>query len=296
MKITKKAKLTILLFVLPALIVYLIWVIYPIISAIWMSMLKSDTLHSSHFAGLENYISVFESTLFWKSMKISIIFIIVTTIFQVILGFFYGYLVYLQPKGYRIYKILLFIPNVLPSVASGFIWSYIYSPSMGVLKPLMEGMGLGEYYISPIADPKMALYAVIFAQIWCGLGVQVILFNSGFMNIPSEVIESARLDGATGWKMIKTMVIPMSWDITKMVIILQTIGALRSFDLIYVMTSGGPNHSTEVLPMHLFVNAFQNFNLGYGNVVAVVLFVLAMIITAVMRKVMERDSLYKIIF
>ncbi|HIZ64531.1 MAG TPA: sugar ABC transporter permease, partial [Candidatus Blautia pullicola] len=290
--ITKKAKLTILLFVLPALIVYLIWVIYPIISAIWMSMLKSDTLHSSHFAGLENYISVFESTLFWKSMKISIIFIIVTTIFQVILGFFYGYLVYLQPKGYRIYKILLFIPNVLPSVASGFIWSYIYSPSMGVLKPLMEGMGLGEYYISPIADPKMALYAVIFAQIWCGLGVQVILFNSGFMNIPSEVIESARLDGATGWKMIKTMVIPMSWDITKMVIILQTIGALRSFDLIYVMTSGGPNHSTEVLPMHLFVNAFQNFNLGYGNVVAVVLFVLAMIITAVMRKVMERDSLY----
>ncbi|MEF2877805.1 MAG: sugar ABC transporter permease [Blautia sp.] len=292
MKITKKAKLTILLFVLPALIVYLIWVIYPIISAIWMSMLKSDTLHSSHFAGLENYISVFESTLFWKSMKISIIFIIVTTIFQVILGFFYGYLVYLQPKGYRIYKILLFIPNVLPSVASGFIWSYIYSPSMGVLKPLMEGMGLGEYYISPIADPKMALYAVIFAQIWCGLGVQVILFNSGFMNIPSEVIESARLDGATGWKMIKTMVIPMSWDITKMVIILQTIGALRSFDLIYVMTSGGPNHSTEVLPMHLFVNAFQNFNLGYGNVVAVVLFVLAMIITAVMRKVMERDSLY----
>ena len=281
MKITKKAKLTILLFVLPALIVYLIWVIYPIISAIWMSMLKSDTLHSSHFAGLENYISVFESTLFWKSMKISIIFIIVTTIFQVILGFFYGYLVYLQPKGYRIYKILLFIPNVLPSVASGFIWSYIYSPSMGVLKPLMEGMGLGEYYISPIADPKMALYAVIFAQIWCGLGVQVILFNSGFMNIPSEVIESARLDGATGWKMIKTMVI-----------ILQTIGALRSFDLIYVMTSGGPNHSTEVLPMHLFVNAFQNFNLGYGNVVAVVLFVLAMIITAVMRKVMERDSLY----
>ena len=292
MKITKKAKLTILLFVLPALIVYLIWVIYPIISAIWMSMLKSDTLHSSHFAGLENYISVFESTLFWKSMKISITFIIVTTIFQVILGFFYGYLVYLQPKGYRIYKILLFIPNVLPSVASGFIWSYIYSPSMGVLKPLMEGMGLGEYYISPIADPKMALYAVIFAQIWCGLGVQVILFNSGFMNIPSEVIESARLDGATGWKMIKTMVIPMSWDITKMVIILQTIGALRSFDLIYVMTSGGPNHSTEVLPMHLFVNAFQNFNLGYGNVVAVVLFVLAMIITAVMRKVMERDSLY----
>ena len=114
MKITKKAKLTIILFVLPALIVYLIWVIYPIISAIWMSMLKSDTLHSSHFAGLENYISVFESTLFWKSMKISIIFIIVTTVFQVILGFFYGYLVYLQPKGYRVCCLYQTFSRLLP--------------------------------------------------------------------------------------------------------------------------------------------------------------------------------------
>lgn len=170
-------------------------------------------------------------------MRISLIFIVLTTTFQAILGFLYGYLVYLQPKGYRIYKILLFVPNVLPSVATGFIWSYIYSPSMGILKPLMEAIGLGQYYISPIADPKLALVAVVFAQIWSGLGVQVILFNSGFMNIPSEVIESAKLDGATGWKMIKTMVIPMSWDITKMVIILQTIGALRSFDSIYVMTA-----------------------------------------------------------
>ena len=199
MKITKKSRLTIILFILPALIVYLMWVIYPIISAIWMSMQKSDTLHSSHFVGIENYISVFKARLFWKSMKISFIFIIFTTIFQVILGFFYGYLVYLQPRGYRIYKILLFVPNVLPSVATGFIWSYIYSPSMGILKPFMEAIGLGQYYISPIADPKLALGAVIFAQIWCGLGVQVILLNSGFMNIPSEVIEIARLDGATGW-------------------------------------------------------------------------------------------------
>lgn len=292
MKITKKSRMTLILFVLPALLVYLMWVVYPIIDAIWMSTLKYESLHSSRFIGFGNYVSVFTSKLFWKSMKVSLIFILFTTLFQVVLGFFYGYLVYLQPKGYRIYKILLFIPNVLPSVATGFIWNYIYSPSMGLLKPAMEAVGLGELYISPIADPKLALYALIFAQVWSGLGIQVILFNSGFMNIPTEVIESARLDGATGWKMIKTMVIPMSWDITKMVIILQTIGALRSFDLIYVMTGGGPNHATEVLPMHLFVNAFQNFNLGYGNVIAVVLFVLAMIITVLMRKVMERDSLY----
>lgn len=292
MKISKKSRLTIALFIIPALFVYIMWVIYPIIDAVRESFYKTETLMSSHFTGLDNYVRVFTSELFWKSMKVSLIFIAGTTVLQVLLGFLFGYLVYLQLKGHQIYKTLLFLPNILPSVATGFIWSYIYSPSMGLLKPFMEAVGLGEYYASPIADPSKALYAVIFASVWAGVGTQIILFNSGFMSIPAEVIESAKLDGATGWKMIRTMIIPLSWDVIKMVIILQTIGALRSFDLIYVMTSGGPNHSTEVLPMHLFVNAFQNFNLGYGNVVAVVLFVLAMILTVGMRKLMSRDSVY----
>ena len=292
MKITKQSRFTILLFVLPAFIVYVWWVIYPIISAVYMSFFQTETLHTSHFAGFSNYIRVFSSTLFWKSLRVSLIFILLTTLLQVVLGFLFGYLVYLQLPGYRIYKALLFMPTILPSVATGFIWSYIYSPSMGVLKPLMKAIGLGKYYVSPISDPKMALYAIIFAQIWAGVGTQVILFNSGFMGISSEVIESAKLDGATGWKLVKTMIIPLSWDVIKMVIILQTIGALRSFDLVYVMTAGGPNHSTEVMPMHLFVNAFQNFNLGYGNVIAVILFVMAMLLTVGMRKLMQRESLY----
>lgn len=292
MRITKSNKKIVLMFIIPALVVYLWWVIYPIFGSVWMSFQKTETLHSSHFAGLENYRSVFESALFWKAFRISLIFIVLTTLLQVVLGFTYGYLVYLQPKGYRFYKTMLFLPTILPSVATGFVWCYIFSPSMGVLKPLMKAIGLGRYYMSPIADPNMALYAVIFAQVWAAMGTQVILFNSGFMGISNEVIESARLDGADGWKIIKTMIIPLSWDVIKMVIILQTIGALRSFDLIYVMTAGGPNHSTEVMPMHLFVNAFQNFNLGYGNVVAVVLFVMAMCLTVGMRKLMARDSLY----
>ena len=269
MKVTKNARLTILLFVIPALVIYVWWVIYPIISAVYMSFFQTETLHSSHFAGFSNYLRVFKAALFWKSMRVSLIFILFTTILQVFFGFLFGYLVYLQQPGYRFYKALLFMPTILPSVATGFIWSYIYSPSMGVLKPFMKAIGLGKYYASPIADPKLALYAVIFAQLWAGVGTQIILFNS-----------------------VQSMIIPLSWDVIKMVIILQTIGALRSFDLVYVMTSGGPNHSTEVMPMHLFVNAFQNFNLGYGNVVAVILFLMAMILTVTMRRLMQRDSLY----
>ena len=179
----------------------------------------------------------------------------------------------MQLRGYQFFKVIYFIPNILPSVAVGFIWSRIFSPSMGILKPLMTAMGLGQYYVSPLAEPSLALAAIILAQVWNQVGVQIILFNSGFMGIPNEVIESASLDGAKGWKMIRYMVIPMSYETIKMVIILQLTGALRAFDLVYTMTNGGPNHATEVLPMHLFVEAFQNFNYGIGSVVAVVIFV-----------------------
>ena len=117
------------------------------------------------------------------------------------------------------------------------------------------------------------------------------MFNAGFMNMPQDVIEMASIDGAAGFKMIWHMVLPLAWEITKTVIILQMIGALRSFDLIFIMTTGGPNHATEVLPMHMFVHAFQNFNIGLGAVVAVVIFVLAMSLTMTMRALMQREAL-----
>ncbi|NLK87579.1 MAG: sugar ABC transporter permease [Clostridiaceae bacterium] len=292
MKVTKKNIGTILLFLVPGFLVYAYLVLYPILQSVVMSTYTWDTLASSRFVGFNNYRAVLGSQMFWKVLGNTLIFMVSTTTLQVLIGFLLGYLIYLQLKGYRLYKTLYFIPTVLPSVAVGFIWNYIYSPGMGLLKPLMNAVGAGAHYIPPLSSPQLALIAIIIAQTWNSCGIQVILFNSGFMNMSSEVIESATLDGATGWKMIRHMVIPLSWDIIKMVIILQTVGALRSFDLVYVMTGGGPNHATELLPLHLFVNAFQNFNIGYGNVMAVLIFVLAMTITVVMRKLMERESLY----
>ena len=292
MNITKKNIWVVLAFLVPGSLIYIYLVLYPIGQSVVLSTFKWDTLASSRFVGLDNYRSVFASQLFWKSMGNSLIFMVATTLLQVIFGFTLGYMVYLQMRGYRFYKVVFFVPTVLPSVAVGFIWNYIYSPGMGLLKPFMAAIGQAENYIPPLSSPALALIAVIIAQTWNSCGVQVILFNSGFMNMPHEVIESATIDGAGGMKMIYHMVIPLSWDIIKMVIILQTVGALRSFDLVYVMTGGGPNHSTELLPLHLFVNSFQNFNIGYGNVIAIIIFVMAMLLTMGMKKVMYKESIY----
>ncbi len=291
MKVTKKNILTILLFLIPGLLVYTYFVIYPVFESGVLSTYNWTNVANKKFVGLENYRTTFASSLFWKSMKNSMIFMLGTTVLQVVIGFFLGYLVYLQLRGYKVFKVFFFMPNILPSVAVGFIWSKIFSPSMGILKPLMGALGLGQYYVSPLAMPNLALMAIILASVWSACGVQIILFNSGFMSIPGEVIESATIDGAKGWKMIRHMIIPMSQETIKMVIILQLTGALRAFDLVYMMTSGGPNHATEVLPMHLFVTAFKNFNYGGGSVIAVIIFIISMLITVIMRKALASESL-----
>ncbi len=289
MRINRYNIRTILLLLLPGMFLYLWLVLNPIVQSIFLSTFKWETLSTKHFVGLDNYVSVWKNKWFWLSLRNSLIFMVATTVFQVLIGFALGYFVYLQMRGYRLFKTFFFLPTILPSVAVGFIWDHIYSTTMGLFKPLVEAFG--AVYHNPLAASKTALVAVILAQVWASCGVQVIIFNSGFMHMPADVIESAMLDGCSGFKLIRHTVIPLSWDIIKMVIILQIVGALRAFDLVFIMTNGGPVHATEVLPLHLFVNAFMNFDLGYGNVVAVVIFVLAMSMTLIMRRVMYRESL-----
>jgi raffinose/stachyose/melibiose transport system permease protein len=283
--------LAIALFLLPGGIVYVLLVVNPLIQAFVLATYRWRTLTSRVYVGFENFLTVFGDNLFWMSVKNSLIFMVGTTVLQVVLGFVLGYFLYLQLKGYRFFKTIYFIPAVLATVAVAFVWSYIYSPGFGLLKPAMEFLGLGDRYKSPLAEPGMALLALIIAQVWHFFGIQVMMFNAGFMNMPQDVIEMASIDGASGLGMIWHMVLPLAWEITKTVIILQMIGALRSFDLIFIMTTGGPNHATEVLPMHMFVHAFQNFNIGLGAVVAVVIFILAMSLTLGMRKLMHREAL-----
>ena len=215
-----------------------------------------------------------------------------TTLSQVIIGYIIGYVLYLRLKGFRFFKSVYFLPVVLTTVSVGFIWTNIFSPSMGIAKPLMEALGIGDLYFSPLASPTHALGAVIMAQVWSQMGIQIILFNSGFMGINEEVLESAAIDGASGLRIHFSMIIPMSKQIFRTILILQMVGVLRIFDLVWVMTGGGPVHSTEILPLHLFINAFNHLRLGYGAVIGVIILFLALAINGIIRLLTRGDNLY----
>lgn len=167
MRVNRKNIVILSLFVLPGLIYYLILLVYPLAQGFIYSFYKWPTmLGEKVFVGLDNYINVFNTPLFWKSLKHSLIFMFTTTLLQVTLGYILGYLVYLQLRGHRFFKTVFFMPNVLTTVAVGFVWGYIFSPAIGILKPLMTAVGLGQHYISPLADPTLALIAIIIAHVW----------------------------------------------------------------------------------------------------------------------------------
>jgi raffinose/stachyose/melibiose transport system permease protein len=285
----RRIAITVTLFLLPGGLLYSALVLNPLIQGFILAMYRWRTLSNTVFVGLENFVTVFKDSLFWRSMKVSGYFMLGTTVLQVTIGFLFGYFLYMQLKGHRFFKTVYFIPVVMATIAVGAIWGTIYSPTFSAFKPIVEAFG-GTYQ-SPLASPGSALFAVILAQTWHFAGIQIMLFNAGFMNMPQDVIEMASIDGASGLKMIYHMVLPLAWEITKAVIILQVIGSLRAFDLVFVMTVGGPNHATAVLPMHMFVRAFENFQIGLGSVVAVVIFVLAMGLTMILRKIMGREAL-----
>jgi raffinose/stachyose/melibiose transport system permease protein len=287
----RKKTLAIILFFLPGGLLYLLLVLNPLVQAFVLATFRWVTLNNRVYVGLENFRTIARDRLFWESMKNSLIFIGATTALQVVIGFTLGYFLYLQLPGYRFFKTVYFVPVVLATVAVGFVWGYIYSPAFGLLKPAMEALGLGHRYVPPLADPRSALFSIIVAHVWHFMGIQVMMFHAGFMNMPQDVIEMASIDGAAGLRMIWHMILPLAWEITKTIIILQIVGALRAFDMVFVMTGGGPNHATEVLPMHMFVHAFENFNIGLGAVVAVVIFIVAMALTMGLRKLMGREAL-----
>ncbi len=290
MVIKKKAWFTAALFLVPGVALYSLLVVVPVAQSLVLSTHRWVTLSKTVFVGFDNYIGISADKLFWNSFRISLTYagLLMTT--NVFMGFVLGYLLFMKLPFYRGFKILFFMPTVLTSVAVGFIWSYIYSPECGLFKLVVQILNNRDL-MPPLADPKIAMIFVLVASSWNNVGIPMILFNACFVGLPPELLESAEIDGATGWRKIASMIIPLSWEVLKTNVILQLVAALRSFDLVFAMTRGGPIHSTELLPLYMYTTAFDMMNLGHGAVVAVVILALCMGLTVVLRRLMQREVL-----
>ncbi|WED21265.1 sugar ABC transporter permease [Vibrio sp. JC009] len=259
------------LFLFPGIVVFSIYVIYPIIQSINLSMYEWDGLGEKVWVGFGNYAELFDSEAFYTSLKNNLYWLIFFMLAPPI-GMAIALFLNQQVRGIRVVKSLFFFPFVISQVVVGVVFAWFYDPSFGLLNIVLGWFGMDP--VSILADEELVTFGIIAAGLWPQISYCMILYLTGLNNLDPEQLEAARLDGAKKLKMLWYVVIPQLRPATFIAIVVTVIGALRSFDLIATMTSGGPWGSSTVLAYQMYEESIFNYRMGYGAAVSVVLFLI----------------------
>jgi len=264
------------LFLMPGIFMFLVYVIIPIFQSINISFYEWDGLGEAKYIGLDNYFELIDDEAFYTSLKNNIIWLVLY-LFAIPAGLFVALFLNQTVTGIRIYKSLFFFPFVISQVVVGLVFSWFYDPSNGLMNIIL--MAFGADAIPVLADEKYVTYGIIAAGLWPQTAYCMILYLTGLNSVDPEQIEAARLDNARGIKMLWYVILPQLRPATFIALVVTVIGALRSFDLISIMTDGGPWGSSQVLAFYMYEQAFSEygFRMGYGAAIAVVLFLIMMI-------------------
>jgi len=271
-----RLKLAPWLFLLPGMIFFVVYVIAPIFQSIWISFFEWDGLGEKKWVGLGNYIELLDDDRFYTSLKNNVWWLVLYML-AVPLGLAIALFLNQTVRGIRLYKSLFFFPFVISQVVVGLIFTWFYNPDFGIVGKVWEFFGASPPAI--LADERYVTFGIIFAGLWPQVAYCMILYLTGLNNVSPDQIEAGRLDNAKGWKMLWYVILPQLKPATFIAIVVTVIGALRSFDLIAIMTQGGPYGTSNVLAYYMFETALSEygFRMGYGSAIATVLFLIMLI-------------------
>lgn len=279
------------LFILPALLFFAAFLLYPLLHTIYLSLTEwaGFDLKKITFVGFENYKLVPPDWIFWKSLRNTMYFVAGTTICQNLLGLGLAIFLNNNARFTRLMRTIVFIPVLLSPVIVGVMWSRIFDP-FGILNQILEKLGLIKIPIFWLGDRRMAMVSLIGATVWQWTGYDMILYLTGLQQIPEELYEAAMIDGANRRQLFRRITLPLLKGVSTMVILLNLIGGVRVFDIVYVMTKGGPNHNTEVLATHLYEVAFWFNKMGYASVIAVIILLISLVFAYFRNRLMEEKA------
>ena len=255
-------------------------------------MLDWDGLKKPIFVGLQNYKELFTSSTsaFPLSIKNSLYFVLVSVFIQLPISLFLALVLANGVKGEKFFLNVYFIPVIISTVVIGQLWMKIYNPEYGLLNSFLKSIGLGSMAKTWLADPSTALGASFVPTLWQYVGYHMLLMYAAIKSIPTDIYEAAKLDGASGVKMAFKITIPLIKPMLKVCVTFSVIGALKIFDLVYVLTNGGPNHASEVPSTLLVNNIFIRSMYGYGSAIAIFIIIECLIFTGVIQKFFKVDD------
>ena len=274
------------LFLAPVTILMVIYIFYPIVDTFITSTYQWNGISADRkFIGIQNWITLLQDKSFWIAFKNNLIIMVLSIVIQIPLGLALAPFLDFGGKKLTVFKVIWFIPLLMSSVAIGFLFTYALATNGGIVSTISGWFGGGN--IDLLGNPKTALLTVIAVICWQFTPFYMVYFMAAFTNIPYDVFEAARIDGATRGQYFWKIALPLLVPSMKSAAILSMVGSLKYFDLIYVMTGGGPGTSTELMATYMYKESFSNFNMGYGSAVAGGMFILISMIALITMKLIN---------
>lgn len=284
----------VLIFISIPLVVYITIVIIPLLSSFYFSFTDWNGFSAKYsFIGFDNFLKITRDPNFKNAIKNTVIWMAAAIVLPVGAGLSIALVLQENIRGANIFKSLFYFPICLSLAVIGQVWIWIYQPDWGLINTVLRGIGLENMTRAWLANSNTALAGVILAWSWQQVGLAMVIFLAGLTSIPTDLTEAAKIDGATYSQSLWHVIIPLLSPATTIVIALSIINSLKSFDVVYMMTQGGPFHSSDTLAMFMYTESFKNYYMGYGSAIAVVLFLIAMAIIALyFRQVRNLEHLY----
>jgi raffinose/stachyose/melibiose transport system permease protein len=285
-----RARLVPYLFMLPAVVIFCVYLLYPMADSLVISLTDWDGLSKTrNFVGLDNYLGIFADPASRLALRNTIVWTVVMVLVPSSLGLLLAVALNQRLPGRTVFRSIFYGPAILPLVAVALIWAWLYNPHFGLINEILRSMGGKQFARGWLSNFDTALPAVLITAIWHGAGFPMLLYLAGLQSIPRSQYEAAEIDGAGPVSRFKNVTIPWLKESHVIVVTLAIIGSVRSFELIYAMTYGGPGRSTQVLATWMYFNVFQYNKAGFGSAIAWVIAGISLLVTIPYIRLMSRN-------
>ncbi len=278
-------------FLAPALIFFTILVIFPICLSTYYTLVDWPGIGEKTFVWFNNYKEIFTDSEYWQVAKNTFILVVLAIVIQNPLGIMLAYLISRIKFGYKLFRSLIFLPVVISAATTGLMFSLLLNNDLGTFNNILKTLGLGFLQHNWLTDPKVVLYSVALPQVWQYLGIHFIIYLAAIQSIPRELFESAYIDGANGFHVLRRIIIPMMWEVVQICIILNVTGSLKAFDMSWIMTWGGPGSASSYISVLMFRYAFKGFNFSYGTTIAMTILIFSLLFTVVFKKFFSKETI-----
>ena len=280
-----------LLFLLPILLILAGFLLYPLVYGIVLSVHDTKGFDLTNFVGLDHYAhAILGDAVFHRALLNTVLFTGAAVVLQTGLGLFLAVLVADVKRGRTFFRFVFFAPFVLAPVAVGAVWKFLYAPYFGIVATVGSALGFDTLTIAPLADAHTALWAIMAAFLWRFAGFNMVVYLAGIQALPREYYEYAVLEGAGRFQTFRRVTWPLLWPQTFTLVLLTTLGTLRIFDMVWIMTGGGPSHATETVATDVYATAFRFLQVGYAQAMAMILLVVILVLAVVEYRILNRRA------